>query len=165
MKKKIICSSKLNAYVANQKAETVINAFTAENPAKMAGAAVEEKIHLRRVVVRSSARKRSKKLNPGETTPLNSSPFYAFVKQAGPVKVVVNVQTGEARVFANEDVISAVKVHSGKFTINGVTYAKKDTLNGFVRYEPVREKRSLRQKLSIHGPIVTAAMRALKKRL
>ena len=88
----------------------------------------------------------------------------AFVKQAGPVKAIVNIKTGEARVFANEDVISASKVTDGRFTIDGVTYGKKDTLNGFARYAPLKEaKKSLRKRLSINGPIVTAAMRVLHR--
>ncbi len=125
---------------------------------------VEENIHLRKVVVRSAARKRSKKLNLGENAPTNSEPFYAFVKQAGPIKAVVNVVTGEARVFANEDVVSSSKVADGRFTIDGVTYGKKDTLDGFARYAPIKEvKKGLRKRLSINGPIVTAALRALWK--
>ena len=125
---------------------------------------VEENIHLRKVVVRSAARKRSKKLNLGETVPTNSEPFYAFIKQAGSVKCIVNIKTGEARIFANEDVISSSKVSDGRFTIDGIIYGKKDTLNGFARYEPIREaKKSLRKKLSINGPIVTAAMRVLRR--
>lgn len=125
---------------------------------------VEENIHLRKVVVRETARKRSKKLSFGETAPTKSKPFFAFVKQAGEVKAVVNVKTGEARVFANEDVVSEVKLTDNRFTIDGVTYAKKDTIDGFARYAQIKEaKKSLRKKLSINGPIVTAAMRVLRR--
>lgn len=245
MNRKFICSSKLNAYVANLAANTVVNAYFAEQKlveeiasyakqhpyqklqteqgialraltlrtapdvpavvfvktvsqlkavldvntgavvvlekedilsshkasdqgkllaALVADVAVEETIHLRKVVVRQAARKRSGKLSFGETIATNSEPFYAFVKQAGPVKAIVNIKTGEARVFANEDVISASKVTDGRFTIDGVTYGKKDTLNGFARYAPLKEaKKSLRKRLSINGPIVTAAMRVLHR--
>lgn len=125
---------------------------------------VEENIHLRKVVVRETARKRSKKLSFGETAPTKSKPFFAFVKQAGEVKAVVNVKTGEARVFANEDVVSEVKLTDNRFTIDGVTYAKKDTIDGFARYAQIKEaKKSLRKKLSINGPIVTAAMMVLRR--
>lgn len=125
---------------------------------------VEENIHLRKVVVRETVRKRSKKLSFGETAPTKSKPFFAFVKQAGEVKAVVNVKTGEARVFANEDVVSETKVPDSKLIIDGVRYAKQDTLNGCPRYIVVKEaKRSLRKKLSINGPIVTAAMRVLRR--
>lgn len=244
MNRKSICSSKLNAYVANLAANTVVNAYFAERKlveeidfyvkqhpyqklqaeqgialrtltlcsapdvpviafvktvgqlkavldvntgavvvlkkegilssqkvsdegkllAALVDVAVEETIHLRKVVVRQAARKRSGKLSFGETIATNSEPFYAFVKQAGPVKAIVNIKTGEARVFANEDVISASKVTDGRFTIDGVTYGKKDTLNGFARYAPLKEaKKSLRKRLSINGPIVTAAMRVLHR--
>lgn len=150
------------------KKEDILSSQKASDEGKLLAAlvdvAVEETIHLRKVVVLQAARRRSKKLSFGETIAINSEPFYAFVKQAGPVKCVVNIKTGEARIFANEDVISATKVTDGRFTIDGVTYGKKDTLNGFARYAPLKEvKKSLRKRLSINGPIVTAAMKILHR--
>ena len=154
--KKTICESKLNAYVAFTKAVKVINNYAKKEDV---GDVIDRQVHLRKIVLKTSAFSKTDKRNPTDTpAPQHSKPFYAFVLQAGTQKVIVPLETGFAKVYDNSEVVSETKVPK-MFYIHGVAYGRKDSVNGFVRYAPVRIKKKERRKLSVNGPLVTAALR------
>ena len=116
-KKKSICASKLNAFIANGKANEVINVLNLD--------AVEKNVQLSKVVLRIPMFKH-----------VSGKPFYAFVKQAGEQAVLVDVASGAVQAVNNCQIAAQTNVND-RFKIDGVTYAKADTINGMPRYKPV----------------------------
>lgn len=117
MKKKTICASKLNTFLANEKANDIIVSQGLET--------TEKNVSLVKVVLREPAFKH-----------LPGKPFYAFVKQAGEWGVFVDVSSGSAMAVSNHQVASQTNV-SGRFKINGVTYKQADTICGMPRYKAI----------------------------
>lgn len=156
---KKICESKLNALIAYQKCLNVL----AENP-WMAGKVKDLTVHLRKVVLKTEALPQKQKRNPKDTPAAeHTQPFYGFVMHVGKTCIIVSVKSGKADAFKGDDVVSETVV-TGRFEIDGIIYAKKDTVNGFVRYTPVADKaHKPRKKLRVNGPLATAAMEELHK--
>jgi hypothetical protein len=116
-KKKSICASKLNAFIANGKADEIIKILNLDS--------VEKSVTLSKVVLRMPA-----------FNHVSGKPFYAFVKQAGEQAVLVDVASGATQVVNNHQMAAQTNVN-GRFKIDGVTYGKADTINGMPRYKPV----------------------------
>lgn len=122
--KKTIAVQNLNAYVANQ----VINQAILE-----AGEQTREKtVHLAKVILRESPTHKLK----------TNVPLVAFVKNAGD-KLAIRVLANGVTVLLNDSHILSVSEVHGDFTINGITYALKDTINGCPRYKVKRTKHNL----------------------
>ncbi|MBR2137360.1 MAG: hypothetical protein IJ852_05325 [Alphaproteobacteria bacterium] len=133
--KKNICEAKLNALIANAKAFKALCEAEESNPDKFSGMTVETGIHLCRLTAREPLFKHK-----------SGNPFYAFVKHVGTVvTVVVDVQSGSVLVVDNDLIASQTEV-KGKFTLKGVTYQLKDTMNGFKRYKVSSCARKQRRK-------------------
>ena len=63
-----------------------------------------------------------------------NNPFYAFYKPVGKKKAAIyKIATGEVKIVSVAS-ISKVDEVKGKFTIGGVTYGPKDTVNGLRRF-------------------------------
>lgn len=61
-------------------------------------------------------------------------PFYAFYKPVGKSKAAIyRIETGEVRIISTA-LISNKNEVKGAFTLGGVTYGPKDTINGFRRF-------------------------------
>lgn len=114
---KKISSEKLNAFIANGKANECIKLLGLDS--------VEKTVVLSKVVLRTKAFKHE----PG-------IPFYAFIKQAGKQAVLVDVSSGNVQTVANHLVAAQTNVR-GRFKIGGVTYDKRDTVCGMPRYRAV----------------------------
>ena len=115
--RKFISESNLNAFVANQKANKVIDA--------QGQSSANSGVFLSRVVLRIKAFKHP-----------SGVPFYAFVKQAGEQTVLVDVETGATRTVANHQFATQTNVR-GKFKIGCFTYEQRDTIHGMPRYKVV----------------------------
>lgn len=114
--KKTISVTNLNAYVANTQIDSAITA---------AGEQTHEKtVRLAKIILRSSP---THKLKP-------SVPMYAFVKNAGDKLAAMVLTNGVTVLLDNSQIASASEIH-GDFTLCGVTYGIKDTVNGFPRYK------------------------------
>lgn len=128
-KKRSICASKLNAFIANGKADQVIKILNLDS--------VEKSVILSKVVLRMPA-----------FNHVSGKPFYAFVKQAGEQAVLIDIASGATQVVGNHQFASQTNVN-GRFKIDGVTYAQADTLHGLPRYRPVAtDKRPRLTKIS-----------------
>ena len=117
MCKKKIAAERLNAYVANSRADECIEIYGLTS--------VEKSVVLSKVVLRTQAFKHQ-----------IGVPFYAFVKQAGEQAVLVDVSTGCTQIVSNHLVAAQANVR-GRFKIDGVTYDKADTICGMPRYRVV----------------------------
>ena len=117
MSKKKVSNERLNAFVANNKADEFIVVTGLET--------IEKSVTLSKVVLRKAVFK-----HPAGV------PFYAFVKQAGEQAVLIDVVSGGAKAVANHDVAAQANVR-GRFKIDGVTYDKADTIHGMPRYKVV----------------------------
>ena len=63
-----------------------------------------------------------------------NNPFYAFYKPVGKKKAAVyKISTGEVKIVSVAS-ISKMDEVKGTFTIGGVTYGPKDTVNGLRRF-------------------------------
>lgn len=63
-----------------------------------------------------------------------NNPFYAFYKPVGKKKAAVyKITTGEVKIVSVAS-ISKIDEVKGTFTIGGVTYGPKDTVNGLRRF-------------------------------
>ena len=124
-RKKTICAENLNAIIANNKANIAIAVAEQNNPACFAGATIDSGVHLNKVVMRDRAF--------GNRA---GRPFYAFVKRAGDITILVDVASGKSALF-DDAVISSAKQVNERFEIKGVIYDQKDTVNGFPRYRAV----------------------------
>ncbi len=123
MKKRIICDANLNSIVANTKADKVIAAIRKERPNFLADARIEGEVKLRKITLRE----------PAFNSPAGK-PLYAFVKRASKkLTAIVDVESGKAELLPTSIIDSTVSV-TGKFTIGGVDYDLKDTMNGLPRY-------------------------------
>lgn len=110
----------LNALMANQRVNAAI--------AKAGEQTNEKTVRLAKIILRSSPTHKLK----------TNVPLYAFVKNAGD-KVAMQVLTnGVVTLVDNSQVLSLSEVR-GDFTINGITYGKKDTVNGVLRYKIKRK--------------------------
>lgn len=133
--KKNICEAKLNGFIAEGKANEALKKMRTTDSEAFKGMTVEKGICLCRVVLRKPLFKQ-KALKP----------FYAFIKNVGSIAVVVvDVQSGGA-VVVDKDLIVAQTEVKGNFTIKGVTYQLKDTMNGFKRYKVSSCARKQRRK-------------------
>ena len=141
MRKKIIRDENLNSIVANNKANIAIEVAIQHNPTAFCGVMIEPNVQLNKVVLRERAFGNSA-----------GKPFYAFAKRAGEVTILVDVVSGKTAFF-DDSAISAAALVNERFTIKGVIYDKKDTLNGCPRYRAVgcvekpRAKALLKQRL------------------
>ena len=118
---KIISVTNLNAFVANNEIDCAIAA---------SGSEVKEKsVRLVKMVLRKSPTHKLQK----------NVPLVAFVKNAGD-KVVAKVLTNGVVVVLNNSNISSLCEVKGDFSLNGVIYGVKDTINGFPRYKVKKTK-------------------------
>ena len=63
-----------------------------------------------------------------------NTPFYAFYKPVAKNKAAVfRIETGEVRIVSTASISKKDDV-KGTFTLGGVTYGPKDTINGFRRF-------------------------------
>lgn len=132
---KNICEAKLNGFIANNKAVRALSEIEKKDPKAFEGMTVERGICLCRVMLREPLFKQKA-----------HKPFYAFVKHVGKeVVAIVDVQSGGA-VVVDKDLIVAQTEVKGNFTIKGVTYQLKDTMNGFKRYKVSSCARKQRRK-------------------
>lgn len=116
--------------------ETNLNAYIANDEINKAIAAADEKtrykrVHLAKLILRKS---------PMHKLKINV-PLIAFVKQAGD-KLAVKVLTMGKVVLLNDTDISSLSEIPGEFTLGGVTYGIKDTINGFPRYKVKRVEKN-----------------------
>ena len=117
----MIVNSKLNAAIGKE--------GVGEN------AVVEDNVRIMNVIL-----KRSKAPNVPVGVPL-----MAFVKNAGGKFAIMDLDTGSVQILEAVDIRSAAVV-KGDFSLHGVTYKMKDTINGYKRYRPVIEADRPRQK-------------------
>ncbi len=137
-KNKIINSANLNAIVANDKAEKVVKAIRREYPSFLAGNPLDAEIKLRKITLRSEAFGKSA-----------GQPMYAFAKRlSNKLTVLVELESGKAEMFSTS-VIDSTENVAGKFTIDGVIYDIKDTVNGCPRYAPCGSERKPRAKAQL----------------
>lgn len=134
-KNQIICSAKLNAIVANDKIHEHIENFIKDNPDGLSGATIEKGVHLVKVITNG----------PAFGHPAGV-PFFAFAKNVGQFSVINDLKSGHTQMFDGASLRSVSRV-KGRFTINGVVYALKDTMNDMPRYRAVArpEKKSSKQ--------------------
>jgi len=123
MKKRIISDANLNGIVANSKANKVIREFIAEHPNFSADRALESEMKLRKVTLREKL----------FGVPAGK-PRYVFAKRVSKkLTVLVDVATGKTELVASA-VVDSTEAVNGKFTVNGISYNIKDTVNGQPRY-------------------------------
>ncbi len=143
---KTIALEKLNSVLANIKANKALEVYNQQKPDSKIGT-VEENVHLAKVTLRVNFAKNEA-----------NHPFYAFVKNAGKMLIIVDLVSGTAKVVTPSTVASVTNV-KGNFRINGVTYGLKDTINGQPRFRPLSyEPKKDRHKMSINGEEVTRAL-------
>lgn len=111
-----ISVNNLNAFVANKE----IDEFIAD-----AGASTRMKrVYLAKIILRKS---------PTHKIPA-SIPLYAYAKTVGN-KLAVKVLTTGVLAILEDSQLASVSEVLGDFSLSGVTYAIKDTVNGFPRYK------------------------------
>ena len=126
--KKVINPMNLVGFVADEKANKVISFMS------LSDAVIETGIRLNKVVLREQA----------FNTPAGT-PFYAFAKAVGELTVLVDVRSGKPIMVDNSVIASMAKVNN-EFSIDGVIYGKKDTVNNCPRYVVCRTARKVRAK-------------------
>ena len=72
--------------------------------------------------------------HPVHHLPVNI-PFIAAIQKCGEKQVVYSLKRSKFAIVDDIDVSSETRV-STEFTIDGVRYVQKDTINGLARYEP-----------------------------
>lgn len=108
---KIIASVNLNAYFVNRKANSAMKKFNKANPDLLNIDMLTKLMpRLVQLVLRVDAFKHTAGV-----------PFYAFIKDGNPLSVVVDVQTGKAKVFDASVIASETNVGSS-FQLDGTTY-------------------------------------------
>lgn len=149
MSKKEICEAKLNAVVANQKAEKVVKQLLKLSPDGFVDTPAELGVRLVKVVLRCKAFGHPARI-----------PFYAFVKDMASLSILVDIQSGAVEVF-DASTVSACANVTGDFVINGVTYGLKDTVNGQKRYHALPGREKPRERYGLQTPAVQEAMQEL----
>ncbi|MBR1825136.1 MAG: hypothetical protein IJ770_00930 [Alphaproteobacteria bacterium] len=143
-KNKTIRVENLNAIVANVKADKLIEEIRQKRPEFLAEAVIPNKMQLRKVTLRERAFETPK-----------GCPIYAFSKQISRrIAILVDIKTGIARLCPVSGIVSDTPVE-GKFTIDGVTYKLKDTLNGHPRYTSCGASRRPRAKALVKHKVIT----------
>ena len=154
MNKKTICAANLNSIVANTKADKCIAAIRIERPDFLTNAEIPTQVQLRKVTLREQAFG----IPAGQ-------PLYAFAKQVSKrLIVLVEVRTGKAELFAVSRVASMTPV-TDKFTIDGVVYGKKDTMNDCPRYAACGSTRKPRAKALFKKRLMDTAREYLHFRI
>ncbi len=113
---KKISEMNLNAFIANRCLDKTIEAAgekTNETSARLA-----------RVVLRKTTSHKMKA----------RVPLYAFVKNVGSKLAIKVLTTGVTAIVESSNIFSVSEV-KGDFSIGGVTYGVKDTINGCPRYK------------------------------
>lgn len=92
---------------------------------------VKMSLRYRRTRKRATIRETSKQFDYKKAC---NTPFYAFYKPVGKSKAAIyRIDTGEVRIVSTAAISNKNEV-KGTFTLNGVTYGPKDTINGFRRF-------------------------------
>ncbi len=149
---KSISLEKLNSILVNQKLDKVINDFMSNNPELITSTEhINAKPRLSKLCLRVAGFKKS-----------INTPFYAFVKNAGQLIAIFDIETGSAKMVDPTIISSETDVKDKDiFKISGVNYGLKDTINGFKRYRPLTfEGKKPRQKMSVFSPEVVDAIEA-----
>ena len=116
MKKKTISVRNLNAFVANKEIDFAI---------QQAGEQTHERtVRLAKIILRDSPTHKLKA----------NVPMFAFVKNAGDKLAAMVLTNGVTVLLDNSQLLSASEIH-GDFSLGGVTYGVKDTVNGYPRYK------------------------------
>ena len=114
--KKQISVNNLNSMVANNVIDEAL--------AKVGIITHCQRVYLVKLILRKSPSHKIK----------TNVPLYAFAKSVGD-KLAVKVLTTGAVAVLDDTHIQMVSEVRGDFTLNGVTYGVKDTINGFRRYK------------------------------
>lgn len=144
---KSIALEKLNGVLVNVKAVKALKDFNKKNPHLVNIEKCETGVHLVQLVLRVPLlKKRSNK------------PFVAFIKHAGELAVIVDVETGSTQVVDPTVIASETEIQD-TFSINDTLYGLKDTVNGFKRYHPLAYKsQKPRQRLTPISSIIVNAL-------
>ena len=113
---KKISEKNLNSYIANEDINVAVEASGEEITSKG--------VRLAKIVLRNSPTHKLKA----------NIPMYAFVKNLGNKIVAKFLTNGMIVIFENPNLLSVSEV-KGTFSLKGVLYGIKDTINGLPRYE------------------------------
>lgn len=153
MKKKTICDANLNSLVANAKADKAIKAIRRDYPSFLTDETVATEMQLRKLTMRE----------PHFDVPAGK-PLYAFAKRAGKkLTILVELTSGKAEIVPTATIDSTAPVN-GKFTIDGVKYELKDTMNGCPRYRACGSEHKSRAKAQLKRQLKDIANEFLKFR-
>ncbi len=140
-----ICEAKMNQFIANEKANAIIDQFLSGKSASD-NQVVSQRVQLKKIMLRVPAFGNQPQ-----------QPFYGFIKPVGKLAAIVDVKSGSGLIFDGSQIAAETNVN-GNFRIDGVTYGKKDTMNGFIRYHAVAIPRKQRRKLRLNSPEVVSAL-------
>ena len=133
--KKTICSENLNSMIANAKADKAIAIIRNEYPNFLVNEIIPTEMQLRKITLRE----------PAFDVPAGK-PVYAFAKRVSKkLTALVELTSGKAEIVPTSTIDSNAPVN-GKFSINGVIYDLKDTMNGCPRYRACGSEHKARAK-------------------
>ncbi len=144
---KSIALEKLNGILVNVKLVKALKDFNKKNPGLIDIEKCETGTHLVQLVLRVPLMKKK-----------SHKPFIAFIKHAGELAAIADVETG-ATVVVDPTVIASETEIRENFKIDNVTYGLKDSINGLKRYRPLAYKsQKPRQRLTPISSIVVNAL-------
>ena len=129
MAKKSISLMRINEYVVDK----LLRAALENQGLDGSGKIKLVKIALRHRRVRGSKISVFENRKQGDYKKSVNTPFLAFVKASGKKLAVYRIDTGEIKIISLAQISKKDEV-KGTFMLGGITYGKKDTVNGYRRF-------------------------------